>query len=105
MLEERRAKARHDGRPEEDSPMRKMMMTMMKMRIPRGSWPALTGSCKAHRKPTFPRRAWGLPRGRKVETVRVTKRRCHLAVRALTRLLLLLGVGSSGRRDLPRRLA
>ena len=81
------------------------MMMMMKMRIPRGWRSASTGSCKAHRKPIFPHRKWGLPRGHKAETVRVTKRRRHLIVRMPTRLLPLLGVGPSCRRDLPRRPA
>ena len=39
--------------------MKMMMMTMMKTKIPRGWRPASTGSCKAHRKPTFPHHARG----------------------------------------------
>ena len=78
------------------------MMTMRTMRIPRGWRPTSTESCKAHRKPTFPRRARGLPRGLKAEPVRVAKRRRHLAAHVTTRPLFLLGAGPSCRCDLPR---
>ena len=82
-----------------------MMMIMMNTRILRGLWPIVTRSCKAHRKLLFPHRAWGLPRGRKTETMRVAKRRCHLVVGAPTHLLSWLGVRPSCRCDLPKRLS
>ena len=84
----------------------KTMMTMTTtMRILWGWRPVSTESCKAHRKPTFPHRAQGLPTGRRVVTARATKRRCLLTARVLIRPLPPPRAGPPFRHDLPKRLA
>jgi hypothetical protein len=79
-------------------------MTMTKMMILRGWQPTSIGSCRSHRKPAFPDRARRPPRDRRAGNVKVARRRHHLAVCVPIRLLPLLRVGSSCRRDLPKCL-
>ena len=82
-LEDRRAKAKREGCLRRTLPM-KTMMTMTTTTIMRGWRLVSIESYRAHRKPTFPRRARGLPRDCKAEIVTGTKKRHCLAVRVPT---------------------
>ena len=83
--------------------MRTTMMTSMMMMILRGWRPASTGFCRPLRMPTFPCRAWWLPRDRKAGNMRVAGGRRRLAARVPTRPLPLPGVGPTCCHDLPKR--
>ena len=66
----------------------RMMMTMMT--TPRGWQPALTESCRCHRKLVPRRRMRRLPKGLKAGSMRVARRRHHLAICMLIHSPLLL---------------